>query len=63
MHDYRSYYKKPEEVALSNQFHREMLSRGILIAPTATCFFSTAVTAAEESLFLSAFEDSLAALG
>ncbi len=57
--DYRSYYKQPQEAAASSAFHLAMLKRGVLIAPTATCFFSTAVTAADEDRFLSAFQDSL----
>ena len=61
--DYRSYYKQPAEVAASNAFHLAMLKRGVLIAPTATCFFSTAVSAAEEDRFLTAFRESLAEVG
>lgn len=57
--DYRSYFKQPEEAAASSAFHLAMLKRGVLIAPTATCFFSTAVSAADEDRFLSAFRDSL----
>jgi glutamate-1-semialdehyde aminotransferase len=33
-----------------------MLKRGVLVAPTATCFLSTAVRAADEDRFLTAFE-------
>ena len=61
--DYRSYYKTPSEAALSSAFHQEMLRRGVLIAPTATCFFSTAVDATDEDRFLSTCRDSLASIG
>ena len=57
--DYRSYYKQPSEVQTSDAFHRAMLDRGVLIAPTATCFFSTVFGGAEEDRFLSAFRQSL----
>ncbi len=63
VHDYRSYYKTPQETALSSAFHREMLRRGVLIAPTATCFFSTAVGPADEDRFLSTCRASLASIG
>ncbi len=59
VNDYRSYYKRPAEVAANDAFHRAMLEHGVLIAPTATCFFSTAVSAADEDRFLSAFRASL----
>lgn len=59
VHDYRSYYKSPEENALTSRFHLEMLKRGVVIAPTATCFFSTAAGQAEEAEFLAAFAESV----
>ncbi|MEM7098870.1 MAG: aspartate aminotransferase family protein [Pseudomonadota bacterium] len=54
--DYRSYYKSPEEQTATAQFHADMLSEGVLMAPTATCFYSTVMDRADEALFLSAFE-------
>ena len=63
VHDYRSYYKQPAEAAASSAFHLAMLKRGVLIAPTATCFFSTVVSTSDEDRFLTAFRESLAELG
>ena len=60
--DYRSYYKAPEEVALTQKLHRAMLEHGVLIAPTATVFSSTAVEDAEEERLLTAFRQSLGEL-
>ncbi len=57
--DYRSYFKQPAETAASDAFHLAMLKRGVLIAPTATCFFSTVVSTADEDRFLNAFRESL----
>ncbi|MEM9620742.1 MAG: aspartate aminotransferase family protein [Pseudomonadota bacterium] len=54
--DYRSYFKQPAEVAATQRFHQQMLAGGVLIAPTATCFLSTVITAEDETLFLQAFE-------
>ncbi|MFU8817409.1 MAG: aspartate aminotransferase family protein, partial [Pseudomonadales bacterium] len=34
IHDYRSYYKPPDEIAATARFHRVMLDAGVLIAPT-----------------------------
>ena len=53
--DYRSYFKSPAEVAATARLHRTLLDAGVLIAPTATCFFSTAMNAADEAQFLAAF--------
>ncbi len=58
--DYRSYFKTPEEVAATTAFHRAMLDKGVLIAPTATVFLSTAVTPADEAQLLDAFEFAIA---
>ena len=56
MRDYRAYFKQPAETAATARFHQQMLSAGVLLAPTATAFLSTAVTEADEGWFLEAFE-------
>ncbi len=53
--NYRSYYKTPTEAAATTAFHRAMLQNGVLLAPTATVFLSTAVTSADEAWLLDAF--------
>lgn len=53
---YRSYFKTPAEVAATTKFHATMLEAGVLIAPTATCFLSTVISADDEAMFLRAFE-------
>ena len=55
-HDYRSYFKSPEENLATERFHRCMLEQGVLIASTATCFLSTVMDAADEAQFAQAFE-------
>ncbi|MCR9277924.1 MAG: aspartate aminotransferase family protein [Pseudomonadaceae bacterium] len=60
VHDYRSYFKSPAENAATTRFHRIMLQEGVLMAPTATCFFSTAVTRPDEEHFLQAFATAVA---
>ena len=54
--DYRSYYKSAAENAATERFHQVMMQQGVLIAPTATCFLSTAVTSADEDQFAQAFK-------
>ena len=54
--DYRSYHKSPAELSATDAFHKAMLDNGVLIAPTATCFFSTVVSTDDEAAFLAAFE-------
>ena len=54
--DYRSYYKSQAEIAATTGFHQAMLVKGVLVAPTATVFLSTAVTPADEDQFFNAFE-------
>ncbi len=53
--DYRSYYKTPAENAATERFHQCMLKHGVLIAPTATCFLSTVMSADDEAHFADAF--------
>ncbi len=53
--DYRSYHKTADEVAATKAFHLAMLEAGVLLAPTATAFLSTAVGHADETWFLDAF--------
>jgi len=60
--DYRSYYKRPTEATLTAAFHRAMVERGVILAPTATCFASTVLTAADEAEFLEAFAHSIDAV-
>ena len=55
VHDYRSYHKTADEVAATRAFHLTMLEAGVLLAPTATAFLSTAVGDADERWFLDAF--------
>ena len=62
VHDYRTYFKSPEETAATAAFHRAMLAERVLLAPTATAFLSTAVEAAEEERLLNAFERAVAAV-
>lgn len=60
--DYRNYFKRPEEVALSNRLHGNLLDRGVIVAPTATCFLSTVLSADDEACFLEALRSSLESL-
>ena len=55
-HDYRSYYKSPEESAATTRFHQVLLEHGVLVAPTATCFLSTVISSEDEQQFAHAFE-------
>ncbi|XOV85649.1 MAG: aspartate aminotransferase family protein [bacterium] len=53
--NYRSYYKSAQESAATARFHAVMLAQGVLIAPTATVFLSTAISTQDEQQFVSAF--------
>ena len=57
--DYRSYFKLPEEVQQTGELHRKILEEGVLMAPTATCFLSTALSREDEAKFARAFEAAL----
>lgn len=57
--DYRSYFKHPDEVVATEKFHARMLCENVLMAPTATCFFSTVVNDTDEAFFLAAFESAV----
>ena len=58
--DYRSYYKHADEVQATTRFHQVMLEHGVLIAPTATVFLSTAVSPADEDQLVDAFTQAVA---
>lgn len=58
--DYRSYYKHAAEVQATTRFHQIMLEHGVLVAPTATVFLSTAVTQADEDQLVEAFSHAVA---